>query len=66
MKRNVKLAADFTLIELLIVVAILGILYSVAMPSYVEHMERSRRADMQQVMLQHGASLERIYSRNGG
>lgn len=64
--RNTKPPAGFTLIELLIVVAILGILYSVAMPSYVEHMKRSRRADMQQVMLQHGASLERIYSRNGG
>lgn len=60
-KRN-----GFTLIELLIVVAILGILYSVALPSYTEHMERSRRADIQQVLLQHGAILERIYSRNGG
>lgn len=60
-KRN-----GFTLIELLIVVAILGILYSVALPSYTEHMERSRRADIQQVLLQHGAVLERIYSRNGG
>ncbi|WP_016709440.1 MULTISPECIES: type IV pilin protein [Pseudoalteromonas] len=66
MMSNVKPPAGFTLIELLIVVAILGILYSVAMPSYIEHMERSRRADIQQVMLQHGASLERIYSRNGG
>ncbi|MFY8327680.1 type IV pilin protein [Pseudoalteromonas sp. ZZD1] len=62
---NVKLTG-FTLVELLIVVAILGILYSVAMPSYTEHMQRSRRADIQQVMLQHGAVLERIYSRNGG
>lgn len=53
MMKNAKLSAGFTLIELLIVVAILGILYSVAMPSYIEHMERSRRADIQQVMLQH-------------
>tara|TARA_R110002051_G_scaffold286358_1_gene348896 strand:+ start:372 stop:818 length:447 start_codon:yes stop_codon:yes gene_type:complete len=66
MIKNAKLSSGFTLIELLIVVAILGILYSVAMPSYIEHMERSRRADIQQVMLQHVAVLERIYSRNGG
>lgn len=56
----------FTLVELLIVVVILGILYSVALPAYTEHMQRSRRADVQHVMLQYGASLERIYSRNGG
>ncbi|NMM41415.1 prepilin-type N-terminal cleavage/methylation domain-containing protein [Pseudoalteromonas arctica] len=64
--KSTKLSFGFTLIELLIVVAILGVLYSVAMPSYIEHMERSRRADIQHVMLQHGVSLERIYSRNGG
>lgn len=56
----------FTLVEILIVVAILGILYSVALPSYSEHMQRGRRADVQHIMLQYGASLERIYSRNGG
>ena len=65
MKKSL-LQHGFTLTELLIVVAIIGILYSVALPSYTEHMERSRRADIQQVMLQYGASLERIYSRNGG
>ena len=56
----------FTLVEILIVIAILGILYSVALPAYTEHMQRSRRADIQQELLQYSASLERIYSRNGG
>jgi len=66
MRENVRQKNGFTLVELLIVVAIIGILYTVAMPAYTEQMERSRRADIQQVMLQHGAVLERIYSRNGG
>ena len=65
MKKSV-FQQGFTLTELLIVVAIIGILYGVALPSYTEHMERSRRADIQHVMLQYAASLERIYSRNGG
>jgi type IV pilus assembly protein PilE len=56
----------FTLVEILIVIAILGILYSVALPVYTEQMQRSRRADIQQELLQYSASLERIYSRNGG
>lgn len=55
----------FTLVELLIVIAILGILFSVAMPSYTEYMLKARRADIQQVMLQNSAILERSYSRNG-
>lgn len=58
--------AGFTLVEILIVIAILGILYSVALPAYTEQMQRSRRADSQQQLLQYSASLERIYSRNGG
>lgn len=69
MKNNFKISIKqfgFTLTELLIVVSIIGILYSVALPSYTEHMQRSRRADIQQTMLQYAAILERIYSRNGG
>ena len=43
MKRN----TGFTLLELMIVVAIVAILASVALPSYTEHMRKSRRADAQ-------------------
>ncbi|WP_372761658.1 type IV pilin protein [Pseudoalteromonas sp.] len=56
----------FTLIELMITIAIIGILYSVALPSYTSYMQQSRRADVQQVLLQQTAVLERQYTRVGG
>ncbi|MBQ4799242.1 type IV pilin protein [Pseudoalteromonas sp. MMG006] len=56
----------FTLIELMIVIAISGILYSVALPSYTSYIQKSRRADVQQALLQQTAILERQYTRVGG
>ncbi len=41
----------FTLIELIVVVAIVGILVAIAVPSYQSHLRKGRRAEAQSVLL---------------
>jgi len=46
-----KKTTGFTLIELMIVVAIIGILAAVTYPSYQNYVTKARRSDAQQLML---------------
>lgn len=55
----------FSLIELMVVVAILGILMSVALPSYNSYIIKSQRTDAQRLMVEYGQSLERYFTANG-
>lgn len=48
----------FTLIELMIVVAIIGVLAAIAYPSYQGYMERTNRADMMSEMQQIASRIE--------
>lgn len=54
----------FSLIEIAVVVAISGILASVAYPSYQNQVRNSRRADAQSVLMQAAEFLERHYTEN--
>lgn len=54
----------FTLIEVMVVVAIIGILTALAYPSYQEYVRRTARADAQSDLAQVVQGLERRYTLN--
>lgn len=62
---NRRLAQGFTLIELMIVVAVVGILSAIAYPSYTEYVRRGHRADARAGLLQVQQWLERAATATG-
>ena len=63
MKR--RAAAGFTLVEMMIVVAMVAILASVAYPSYLSQVAKGRRADGKQALVELAQKMERFYSERG-
>ncbi|MYM64594.1 prepilin-type N-terminal cleavage/methylation domain-containing protein [Pseudomaricurvus sp. HS19] len=60
----IKRSSGFTLIELLIVIVILGILTSVALPGYQDHVRKTRRADAQGALTGLAQAMERHFTSN--
>lgn len=54
----------FTLIEVMITVAIIGILAAIAYPSYTNHIQKSRRETAKAEMLASAQLMERFYAIN--
>jgi type IV pilus assembly protein PilE len=52
----------FTLIELMIVLAIVGILSAIALPSYTRYVAKGKRAEARAALLESAQYMERQYS----
>jgi type IV pilus assembly protein PilE len=57
--------AGFTLVELMVVVAIATILFAVAVPSYITYIRQSRRTEAKTAVLDLAGREERFFSTNG-
>lgn len=56
-----KKTSGFTLIELMIVVAVLGVIMAIALPAYNDYMLSTRRADARSALQEAASRQERIY-----
>ncbi|VVP48168.1 type IV pilin protein [Pseudomonas fluorescens] len=54
----------FTLIEIMIVIAIIGIVITIAAPSFTEYLNKGRRGEIAGMLSEQAQILERFYSQN--
>ena len=64
LKYTKKKSSGFTLIELMITVAIVGILAAIALPAYNQYIARGKRAEARVAILQAEGWMERFFTEN--
>lgn len=64
MHKPKQLSKGFTLIELMIVVAVIGILAAIALPSYADYVTRSRLTDGQKILSTYALAMEQYFQNN--
>lgn len=57
-----SLASGFTLLEVMVAVAIIGILAAIAIPSYTDYILRANRAEGREWLMRVSAAQERFYT----
>ncbi|PUA17941.1 type IV pilin protein [Glaciimonas sp. PCH181] len=60
--KNFSISAGFTLMELMITVAIVGILAAIALPNYSEYIRRSDRLEARTTLFEAASWMERNFS----
>lgn len=64
MNKIIKDQKGFTLVELMIVVAIIGIIAAFAVPAYQRYIERGIRSEARAALLEGSQRMQRFYSVN--
>jgi len=64
MMKNSSRESGFTLIELMIVIAVIGLLTTIALPSYQSYVARGKRAEARAEVLKAEGWLERYFTEN--
>lgn len=59
---NMRASRGFTLIELMMVVAVIAVLVAIALPSYNEQSAKARRSDAKAILMELMSRQERFYT----
>jgi len=62
LNKGAKKVPGFTLVELMIVIAVVAVLVSLALPNYQQSIRKGRRADAQTDLIEFAGQAERVFT----